>query len=179
METTRVLHEQRWTYKTRFEGAGVEIDPGPWDDEPDKVQWVDADTGLDCLAVRNHLGAWCGYVGVPKGHRFHGLDHDKIEGYVSVHGGLTFADACDENAEEGHGICHIPLPGRPDDVWWLGFDCGHFMDLQPVFAARERKLFGGGRPEAYGVAAPVYRTLDYVQAECAHLADQLSERSNA
>ena len=28
-------------------------DRGPWDDEPDKVQWQDVATGLPCIAVRN------------------------------------------------------------------------------------------------------------------------------
>ena len=29
---------------------------GPWQDEPDKVVWVDPATGLDCMAKRNRLG---------------------------------------------------------------------------------------------------------------------------
>lgn len=41
---------------------------GPWHREPDKMQWQDEATGLPCLIVRNHGGAWCGYVGVNDGH---------------------------------------------------------------------------------------------------------------
>lgn len=41
---------------------------GPWDQEPDKVQWLDEATDLDALAVRNAGGGLCGYVGVPPGH---------------------------------------------------------------------------------------------------------------
>lgn len=41
---------------------------GPWQSEPDKRQWVDEETGLPCLIVRNPGGALCGYVGVSKGH---------------------------------------------------------------------------------------------------------------
>lgn len=49
--------------------------PGPWHDEPDKIQWVDEETGLDCLIVRNHGGALCGYVGVPDGHPAYGVGY--------------------------------------------------------------------------------------------------------
>jgi hypothetical protein len=46
-----------------------EWDRGPWDNEPDKVQWQDAATGLPCIARRSEaMGSWCGYVGVAEGH---------------------------------------------------------------------------------------------------------------
>lgn len=166
-----ILHERRWKHelpdwRRQVEvmletGLGAEPPPGPWDTEPDKVQWVDGETDLDCLAVRNHYGAWCGYVGVPQGHPAYGRDYSEVE--VDVHGSLTFASACDESAAEGHGICHVPLPGRPGDVWWLGFDCGHYMDYQPGMEMVDMPPMKRG----------TYRTLAYVQAECASLAGQL------
>jgi hypothetical protein len=52
---------------------------GPWDSEPDKRQWRDDETGLPCLIVRNHSGAWCGYVGIGEGHPFYGKSYgDRI-----------------------------------------------------------------------------------------------------
>jgi hypothetical protein len=132
---------------------------GPWDDEPDKMQWVDEATNLDCLIVRNHSGALCGYVGVPNGHPHYGKDYDTPD--VEVHGGLTYADRCQEDAPEGHGICHIPDPGRPGDVWWFGFDCAHYQDLIPAYSQDHIGLGG------------VYRNIAYVEAECARLAAQL------
>lgn len=39
---------------------------GEWHQEPDKAQWIDQATGLDCLIVRGPFGALCGYVGVPQ-----------------------------------------------------------------------------------------------------------------
>lgn len=142
--------------------------PGPWLEEPDKVQWIDRRSGLDCLIVRNRLGAWCGYVGVPEGHPYHGLGYDGVE--VEVHGGLTFAGACQVGAED-HGICHIPEPGRPDNVWWLGFDCAHFMDLVPgmVATAERHGLPRGSLTEGY------YRDQRYVQREVTKLAQQLAK----
>lgn len=61
---------------------------GPWDDEPDKVQWEDAATELPCLIVRNGLGALCGYVGVPEGHPWHGITHYDLDAAV-VYGGVS------------------------------------------------------------------------------------------
>jgi len=141
---------------------------GPWDDEPDKAQWVDEPSGLDCLIVRNRFGALCGYVGVGPDHPYHGKDYADLYD-LDVHGGLTFAASCDEEAPEGHGICHIPEPGRPKNVWWLGFDCAHFTDLCPA------------APHASETFPEVYRNFAYVQSECAALAVQLAEvgRSSA
>jgi hypothetical protein len=148
---------------------------GPWQHEPDKQQWVDEATGLDCLIVRTPwAGHLCGYVGVPEGHPAFGLGYDQAnalgepddDGYrwLRVHGGLTFAGPRQEGAEET-GICHVPQPGRPDRIWWLGFDAAHADDIMPAFD----HLLGRRRvnPRA------VYRTVAYMQAECAALAAQL------
>lgn len=131
---------------------------GPWMGEPDKVQWIDPDTGYDCLIVRNHLGALCGYVGLPPGHPDYAKDYDAVD--VSVHGGLTFAGYCDPS-ESDETICHRPAEGRPEKVFWLGFDCGHFMDLQPG-------LFGIG-----GLGNETYKDIGYVANEVEILAGQL------
>jgi hypothetical protein len=145
-------------------------DRGPWDGEPDKVQWQDRRTGMPCLAVRNKMGNWCGYVGVTQDHPFFGLGYDDEKVDVQVHGGLTFSDSCSENDKE-HGICHRPDPGEPDHVWWLGFDCGHAFDLSPRLVATTLKKCGtwlGHFP------ADVYRDLRYVKRECGRLAKQLT-----
>lgn len=67
---------------------------GPWDKEPDKIQWQDDATGLPCLIVRGPSGALCGYVGVATDHPWHGGSYDSCD--VDVHGGLTFAHGCAE-----------------------------------------------------------------------------------
>lgn len=136
---------------------------GPWDTEPDRVEWRHAT--LPCLVVRNQFGAWCGYAAVPPGHPLHGKSHDAVDGEVSVHGGVTYGAAC-----QGH-ICHVPEPGEPADVWWIGFDCGHAFDLQPWMVARmKREVPGLGR----FMRMDVYRDLSYVKAEVEQLAEQLA-----
>jgi hypothetical protein len=71
---------------------------GAWDQEPDKVQWIDEATGLDCLIVRNGGGALCGYVGVGPSHPSHQQDYNDVD--VDVHGGLTFSDTCADASRE-------------------------------------------------------------------------------
>jgi hypothetical protein len=132
---------------------------GEWDSEPDKVQWKDMATGLPCLAVRNqHMGHWCGYVGVAPGHPQYEMGGCELD----VHGGVNFAAMCAPGEPVETGVCHIAEPGEPEHVWWLGFDCAHAFDLVPFMSDTLR--LGG-----------IYRTLDYVQAECRSLALQLAQ----
>lgn len=108
---------------------------GEWDSEPDKVQWQDETTGLPCLIVRGPSGGLCGYVGVSEGHPYFGKEYGDCR--VDCHGGLTFSDFCADSDDPSKHICHIPGPGEPDRVWWLGFDCAHLYDYTPGRYARE------------------------------------------
>lgn len=140
--------------------------PGPWDDEPDKVSWTDPATGRPCLIHRGPSGALCGYVAVDPGHPLHGAGYDDADGTgVEVHGGLTYADRCQDTDSEASGICHVPEPGAPEDVWWFGFDCAHAGDLAPRYADEDLQF--SGRPD-------VYRTVDYVVGEVERLARHLA-----
>lgn len=133
---------------------------GPWDGEPDRIQWTDETTGLPCLIQRNHLGNLCGYVAVERAHPDHGKDYDAVD--VNVHGGLTYANSCSRY------ICHVPEPGKPDDVWWFGFDAAHAWDLVPSMN-RVGERFN----------EDVYRDVAYVRAEIESLAVQLRVRGAA
>lgn len=123
--TVTPLHEYRFIDKTTW-------GPGPWQTEPDKIQWQDMATGLACLAVRHPVhGHWCGYVGVPEGHPLFGKSYDDAERF-DVHGGITFADTCQEDEQE-QGICHIPQPDS--------FACIHEMRR---YEQRDRQGVHGG-----------------------------------
>ena len=147
---------------------------GPWQDEPDKVQWQDEDTGFLCLVVRGPVGALCGYVSVPEGHPWHGIGYSEPldgtdknyddpdwwrkptpEKVTDVHGGLTYS---------GEGV-----RGAPEGHWWFGFDCAHAGDFAPAMhnlLSWERSMM-----EPNG---DTYRDLAYVKAECTKLATQLA-----
>lgn len=153
------METKAWTYKDKSTWGD-----GPWQHEPDKVQFTDAATGLPCIIRRGGGGAWCGYVGVPEGHPWFGLDYDDDPVDADVHGGLTFAAPCAEGEDE-HGICHIPEPGEPEHVHWFGFDCNHGGDIAPEWMQyRTAWLETGG----------VYRDEAYVRRQVASLAQQLA-----
>ena len=153
---------------------------GPWDGEPDKVQWQDEATGLPCIAVRHgYSWHWCGYVGVTEGHPAFQKGYDDVEvaadedgsKYPRVHGGLTYSDFCQPHEDEASkGICHLPEPGEPDHVWWLGFDCAHSGDYGPRDA-----MYARDRPERCFALdwRGSYKSLQYVKNQCAELAAQL------
>lgn len=142
--------------------------PGPWDEEPDKISWTDEETGLPCLLVRNQMSAWCGYVAVEPGHPLHGKDYE-VASDLHVHGGLTFSSFCQEDGDENHSICHIPEPGKPDRVYWFGFDAAHAHDLVPSYTRFWQQL-GYNSDRHFS-----YRTAAYMRTECERLARQLKD----
>jgi hypothetical protein len=199
---------------------------GEWQNEPDKVQWVDEATGLDCLIVRGPSGALCGYVGVGESHPYFGIEYSGCtrtprceevwcghapESAIEVHGGLTFSDSCNDATPEkfrafqgriaewereaqkhpsgdaarllrergkfrddyegwaqhmeASSICHRPMDGRPDRVWWFGFDCAHSGDLCPAYNATDFPRFTDNE---------WYKPRHYVENEVRRLAEQLA-----
>lgn len=152
--------------------------PGPWDGEPDKVQWTDPATGYPCIASRGNsrFGNWCDDVAVEPDHPLHGKDYEAPD--VEVHGGLTYAAPCAEDESDVVAVCHVPEPGRSGDVWWFGFDAGHAWDVSPGLFARDRARggnppFEGEYPFGPGGPRVSYKTLEFIKAECASLAKQL------
>jgi hypothetical protein len=157
----------------------------PWFTEDNKVDFIAE--GFSCCMRRGPIGAWCGYVGIPKEHPWYGksyrdsikptkdmlgprdaLDHGPIDVLcmafsgkkpeeeldiclaLRVHGGITYASD------------HEPM-GKPDGLWWFGFDCAHSGDLVP------------GMLEYGRFEGDVYRDQSYVVAECQSLAAQLAK----
>lgn len=137
--------------------------PGPWSDEPDADEW--RDHGFRCVLRRGFLGAWCGYVLLPRGHPWHGKRPERIG--ARVHGGVTCARA---DAEPG--------------MWLVGFDCGHAFDLQP--GLRHLRKLLAERVPGYAAALArleslpsrdVYRTYAYAKAQLQALARQAAEKA--
>jgi len=79
--------------------------PGPWKDEPDKVQWIDEETNLPCLIKRvDFSGHLCGYVGVGPTHPLHEKDYDYETMDLHVHGGITYNNSCQDASQEAWTI---------------------------------------------------------------------------
>jgi len=148
--------------------------------EPDEADWSDEATGYACRIVRHprakHL---CGYVQVPEGHPLHGLSYSAdlpealapladavLHGPIGKRGAIeVFCIAAGGGKLDVGGLFDVhgsitfsgDLLGR--DGHWFGFDCAHSGDLSPGYD------YGDG----------VYRTFEYVKAECASLAKQLQQ----
>lgn len=170
----RFRTERRWTFLDKRSWPA-----GPWRQEPDKSQWVDEPSGLDCLIVRGPSGSLCGYVGVPESHPLFQRDGEEL----FVHGGITFTNFCQESPPgfPNHQVCRIPFGGRPEKVWWFGFDCAHSRDASPLgqIHLRSVKHVLGSDAEALFRQnqmwpCGVYRNFHYVRRQCASLAAQLA-----
>ena len=144
MELREVIDKSKWG-------------DGPWQTEPDRKEWQHA--GFQCLIVRvESHGGLCGYIGVPPGHPWHGKPYHEVE--ADCHGGLTYASEC------RGAVCHVPAPGEPENLWWLGFDHAHAWDFSPARSAR----YSLSRS-----ADEVYRDMEYATKGVESLAEQAAQ----
>ena len=117
--------------------------------------------GHDCICIFSIRGVRCGYVSVTDKEKPYD-DYD-----IDCHGGLTF---------DGE----LPDYYKPKADYYIGFDCGHYCDgvdydqavkydlIEQSEADYSKKLF------SYLDDHPV-RDLDYVEANCKKIVDQLEQ----
>jgi hypothetical protein len=150
--------------------------------------------GLRCVVIAAEVGHRCGYVGVPKEHILFKVDYrspvpdslqcakDKVleepvgkrsivdvvcaaanplglhVGVLfNVHGGITYS-----------GDGNYPVDS---DLWWFGFDCGHYGDMKDQSIMSRKYL--DKELEYEFITGGVVRTLEYCVKECESLAEQL------
>ena len=118
--------------------------------------------GHDCICIFSIRGIRCGYVSVSDKEKPYD-DYD-----IDCHGGLTF---------DGE----LPDYYKPKADYYIGFDCGHLCDgidydqavkydlIEQSEADYNKKLF------SYLDDRPV-RDLDYVEANCRSIVDQLERK---
>lgn len=137
--------------------------PGPWQDEPDHLEWSDEATSYHCLMRRNEIfGFWCGYVRIEATHPYFGKSEDLD---IFVHGGITYSsDYCPPDR----------VKNSSEQEWWIGFDCGHGFDYSPEWPVLRGRGLGSllrfqySFPEVYK-----YRDIKFVKREVENLARQL------
>ena len=113
-------------------------------------EWT-TQAGLKAQVIATPMGHRCGYVSVPAEHPMFGKHYDDVE--VTVHGGLTYAEA-------------------EDEAWCFGYDCAHWDDAKdPALMSDEYKKAFRNWPGSGGTI----KTLDFCVAECESLAKQLGE----
>jgi hypothetical protein len=125
--------------------------------------------GFPCVVLFMYMGYRCGYVGLPKSHKYYGKSYDKIP--ISCHCGLTYSE------RELH--CQTDK-----DVWWIGFDCTHYCDGYDVETAK--KLYAEDDETMktiltlektgyfqFGNSENTVRTLDFCIDQCKQIVEQL------
>lgn len=134
---------------------------GPWMDEPDHVEFKSH--GMPCILMRSLISfTWCGYVALSKNHPYFKKDYNKIP--VKVHGGLTFGS-------------HFLRPDINDEnLYWIGFDCGHLFDFLPIFMSRLKNDITDHHDLFRRLSSECqYRTFDYAMEQVINLAKQMSQ----
>lgn len=155
--------------------------------------------GYRCVVIFTDMGWRCGYVGVPLGHTLYKkeftdyldipkseLDNEEIgdrgilpifisafddddrvrlDTWFNVHGGITYSGDGDYPVES--------------DLWWLGFDCGHYRDGKDLDLVE--KYWGNDsrikeklkiEREFYVDYYPI-RSVGYVEGQCTSLVNQI------
>ena len=127
----------------------------PWEGEPDRAEWVDADTGLHGRIVRNDIThTLCGYVGVTSGELV-GVDYNDL---------VVLDDGWDDYAPHG-GFTYSGRDGDKNNVWWFGFDCAHADDFLPGLYIKMRMVNHSGMAHRSWPPSANYRTWEFVDAE--------------
>jgi hypothetical protein len=103
--------------------------------------------GIYTLIIENHFkripgysfdfGWGCGYVLIPEGHPFYGVNYDEINDYpnISVHGGLTYGSIFESKYftslfkdREVGGDVTLDNYEMFNNYWMIGFDTNHSGD---------------------------------------------------
>ena len=119
--------------------------------------------GYRCVCVGNNMGHRCGYVGIPRGHKYYGEDYDDIPIYC--HGGLTY----------GSHNPNYPVANN-EGLYWIGFDCAHYGDakdpeLLKIFGQQNNPYLSDLFSDLFSDGA--VRTQEMVEGELRGIVNQL------
>jgi hypothetical protein len=139
-----------------------------------KVEAIQTIGEYKLVVVFGEMGHRCGYVGVKPSHPLFGVTYqdleDHIDGYLEVHGGLTYSGESDR----------YPTL-QVEKVWWFGFDCAHLYDGKDLELAKHY-FMSFSYMKTYGALKQFDRSdeqvksLEYCIYECIHMIDQLNRR---
>ena len=118
------------------------------------------------------MGFRCGYVKVPEGHPWHGLEYEEANTFTKVYGGLTFAEPdvpCDQEGD--------------DNGYWFGFDAAHSGDLpDPSLPCDDDPSYWGLKAE-FDIFESLFvfkgdstvKDADFIRKQCISLCEQASK----
>lgn len=156
--------------------------------------------GLDCVVLAISMGHRCGYVRVPEGHPWHGVEYNQAapeqlvdnEDFavddVGTIPAFLLALSDDEQQDEYsrqpgfqvrvHGGLTYSGEQPNDDCekgHWFGFDCAHSEDAKDpeLMSDRQKEVEAEMEARFGSLGRGTVRTREYVEDECRRLADQL------
>lgn len=103
--------------------------------------------GFSYEVSKQDRGYHCGYVRIPEGHPWYGEHYNNL---------FTSEDF----VVDVHGGLTFSAMDRETKEWIIGFDCAHYGDAPTPESEWE-----------YGI----YRSAEYVEAQCRHLCRQAKE----
>lgn len=160
VNTQQIIYAQTYIDKSNWPD-------GPWKLEPDKMLWIDEETGFECLIRRiEFISHLCGYVGITKDHPLYEIPlleymrNSLLEDYFKVHGNITMTtlgSSFDKEPGPYNKIGRVPMPNMtsPDQIWWIGIDFMQEEDIIPK-VSNDPNENNGER---------VYRDIGYVMNE--------------
>lgn len=152
--------------------------------------------GLKCVVIASDLGHRCGYVNIPKGNRFHGINYrdqvpgakpnlnrptgESFTGLINVvcgnrEGLEEFTSSLDGIIEVHGGLTYSEnYLFESKDGWWIGFDCGHCDDAKDLSLIKDKVLYEVFQKPFYcNREGLTLWTLEMVKTETEKLAEQV------
>lgn len=166
----------------------------PWKLEANYANWIDSDTGYNCIIFREEHDALCAFVCIERPHPFYGRNTKGKSGKntpiakdesaalasfraIEVHGGISY---CEPFLYHTNTTSVVSISS-----WWIGFNCSHSSDYVPSYLEiidlvppdddltatdieeLRQSILNNDTPES------AYRTFSYVEEQCRLLAKQL------
>jgi hypothetical protein len=120
--------------------------------------------GYEYLIVLNRHGYRCGYVAISEGHPLYELENTR-DISLAMHWGCTFFEKQMTESE-----CSDK---------WIGFDCGHYGDINDLNALEKRqgKLSENQRAGEFDDPESTVKYFGFVEGECKGIINQLNNEA--
>lgn len=138
-----------------------------------KVEEVFEVKGYKCVVIGGMLGFRCGYLELPADSKLYGKHYDKVNEFISVHGGWTYSDYTYE--------VNYPIESSAG-AYWIGFDCGHIGDAKDFELIKslgdERYIQFFEEVEGITPSHGTIKTVNYVKEQLINAVEQIIKFDN-